>query len=427
MLLSCGTNLGFNHLLQGVEPPSYPPLALEAFISTIFLSGSGESEAFEAKLALLTFVLVDANFLTAPEAAESLQREFGMHPSTTMASLMLLFLDDARLISPGSPNSSLDQAINCLPGVDGRKVPFRSLQVFLDLGRPDVALGLLRQRHAEGTKPGIQSLEEACTALRVRLGNGIFVEAFIELRQYLTRVPENLRGPYAQRLMDELLNWSVASEALHAVIGLPVPPGAEEDSLVYWLENNVNTIPQAGLALVLFFLMRGRTPEALQAHARHGHASADNPELKEMHAQVESLLKAAANLLPTGTVVSGHPELRRSSLSTSAGRRDQNDEIDRMETPMPLASPGLLSGLLPPRPAEPPIEGEGVPATKPTIMPQVLFGATPQSKSARQGGALVGSVAFSMEGIGMGGGKARHELDKLLDLRPARQSQSRQR
>ena len=73
--------------------------------------------------------------------------------------------------------------------VDGSSLPFKALQVFLQRGDPATALALLRQRGggaqaAEGKELAggpDGALQEASVAVAVLLGNGLLVEAYMQV------------------------------------------------------------------------------------------------------------------------------------------------------------------------------------------------------------------------------------------------------
>jgi len=344
----------------------------------------------------------------------------------------------------------LTQAINCAPGVDGAKLPFRALQVFLEKGAPDVALSLLRQRcppAAVGSAAEtIFSAKEACVALRIRLTNGCLVEAFIEMKRHLRSVtPEAQRMQHAQQLISELLSWGAHAAALHAIIRLPVSPGPEESALVSYLEDNSAIQPQSGLILSIYFLLRGRIPEALVAFARHGSqgGGGGSPELEASKAQLEELLAAAARMMPDAQkalVVSTGPQPALRSWGAEGG------------TSLVTAVSGVAAGNLPhaiisvaPSVAQCPLvggiacmaaeaqkagqlggvtvsdaEAAGVVQPPPDVEISLLFGEPVAVKPIAVKPVAVKQVGFgqfSSSAVAAGGRQGGgHELDKLLGL-----------
>ena len=321
-----------------VDPPAYPPHSPESLISALFFSGSPSREAFESKLAVLAYGLVDANFFTAPDLAESLRSELGIPESAVLGWILLLFLDDAQLVKKEAENnSSLVQAVNCLPGVNGPKIPFRALRTFLDKGRSDVALALLRQRDDKD----VHDINAACTALKIRLVNGLFSDAFIEMQRHLESTPEVHRAQHAQRLMEEFLEWGADANGLHAIIRLPIDLKDAEPALLTWLQNASSSFPQAGLLLTIYLLIRGRSPEALLAYAEYGRAAQEDQSLATACSQLEDLLRAAARMMPAAQralVVASAPE-------TALVLPSQGRDVPMVEVGAGVAVASALQGL----------------------------------------------------------------------------------
>jgi hypothetical protein len=371
-----------------VDTISYPPASPESFITTLFLSGNATTlDAFYSKLALLSYCLVDANFFKAPDLVNSVHRHFSIPRTTACGWMLLLFLDDAQLVAVDAPNnSSLNQAVNWLPGVNGLTIPFRALNVFVDRGRGDVALGLLRQRiQSSEKKETVPDIGAACTALRVRLANGLLAESFIELKRHLQSVPEGTtqKQQHAQRLIEELLQWGSStstnitnSTAMSDITRLSISPSHEEPALISWLQRSMHSMPSAGIILTLYFLMRGRTPEALLAYAQFGRqatamaaggaAAADGSSLEEACGHVEELLRAASRTMPAAqrALVVGtaaEPALRFSAEDHDMLAADGG--VGGGGIALASALPGLDTGGLPtllsvgPTPAEAPLVG----------------------------------------------------------------------
>jgi Nuclear pore complex assembly len=409
------TDLIDSVLHHDVDNVSYPPPSPESFITNLFLSGNATVEAFQSKLALLSYSLVDANFLKAPDLVKGVNRHFAVPRTTACVWMLLLFLDDAQLVPVDAPvNSSLNQAVNSLLGIDGSTIPFRALRVFVDRGRGDVALGLLRQSittndnlKRKGTDSSYSiakgDIVAACTALRVRLVNGLLVESFIEMKRYLESLPDTsttirttninngggeggklpsqqshqniggVRGQHAHRLIEELLDWGSTTEGgLHGIIGLSISPAHEEPALISWLQRSTHSMPSAGIMLTLYFLMRGRTPEALLAYAQYGkHAAAgaamvggavgalspsSSSSLVEARRHVEELLRAACRTMPAAqralvVGIASEPALRFSGedqemLGEESGEGGGGG-ADGGGTALVSALPGLDTGGLP--------------------------------------------------------------------------------
>ena len=383
-----------------VDAPTYPPQSPESFVSNLFLTGDTSGAAFEAKLSLLLYGLVDANFLTGPDAALTLRQSFSIPPTTTLSWLLLLFLDDARLLPPAasSTNSSLLQAVNCLPGTNGSVLPYRVIRVFLEWGRQDVALALLRQRDDESSANDVVAAE---TALRVRLANGLLAEAFIKLKRHLEGVqPGAQRLQHAQRLLEELLKWGATAQGLHAaIIRLPIAPVHEEPALISWLEGSTQSMPQAGLILTLYFLMRGRTPEALLAYAKatrkNGGDGGGDDEVETARLQLEELLRAAARTMPAAQRALVVGTAREAALILPGGSGGASgEESDAAGGGIALSS-ALPGGLL--------LETNGGGGGGGGVTPILSVGRTPVEAP------LVGGVIAALAVTSGGGGRGRSQ------------------
>ncbi|KAL4434490.1 hypothetical protein ABPG75_000931 [Micractinium tetrahymenae] len=227
----------------------------------------------DARLALLAYYLSDGGFLTAGAIVQGLQAHFGVPATSANGWLMQQLLDDCHT-ADAAGMQSLHRAAALVPAVDGAALPHKALQVFAARGQLDAALSLLRQRPESTVR-----LDEASVALSVRLQNGLLGEAFIGLRQHLAAVAAaappaaaaELQQRHPQLLLGQLLQFAATTKpsAVHAVARLPFG-GVEEQAVVGWLEAQAaGGRMEAALMLPLFFLMRGRTTEALHAYSGH--------------------------------------------------------------------------------------------------------------------------------------------------------------
>ncbi|PRW59389.1 E3 ubiquitin- ligase HOS1 [Chlorella sorokiniana] len=307
----------------GCDGIAYPPPSPDRLLSTLFLSGaaggsaaspagkagagaagssssSGGSEAaFRAKLALLAYYLADGGFMQPGAIVQGLQSQFHIPPATAHAWLLQQLLDDAQTADP-SGAAALQRAADLAPLADAAPLPYKVVLAFMTRGKLDVALTLLRQRPETPV-----SLEEASVVLAVRLRNGLLGEAFLGIRRHLaaiaaaapspaTAVQEQARA--AEVLVGQLLQHAALSRPTCVYAAVRMPFGAaEEQAAVAWLEVQAagGTI-EAALMLPIYYLLRGRTPEALHAYARFC------PRTPATQAQQElaALLTEAARLLP---------------------------------------------------------------------------------------------------------------------------------
>lgn len=275
----------------GVDNVQYPPSSLERLLPMLFLSGSTSLPAWHMKLAVLTYCIVDGGFLHAEAAVTGLVKSFHIPPSQAYSWLLLLFCDDTYSMPKGSQarSQSLKQAADFVPAVNGAVLPFKVLRTFLIQGTPEAALDLLRQRN-DFTQA---SEEEASLALDVMLVNGNLAEGFLEMKRYIQGSSDEERHQRARRLVTELMQWAGAVATLHAVIRLPLAPGDEEDAALAWLQTSGGVA--AGSLTALYFLMRGRTPEAISVFDKYCKGKRGSTEVEEvLKTEVGSLLVCSA-------------------------------------------------------------------------------------------------------------------------------------
>lgn len=299
----------------GVDEPTYPPVSVSSLISQLFLTGESDRPAFEKKLALFSFTLIDGNFVSGLEVAEDLQKEFGIMQSTSLNWMLLLFLDDSWLVDTSTTgNASMSQAIDyCLPKLDASSLPIQTIEVFLKHNRPDVALWIVNQRTLN-CQAGKRGLQEACVDLRARLANGLLLEAYLEMKHFLEKSSPSDLHHSTERLLKELLSWSAnANNSRMSIVQLPISSGDEEECLLRLLEEEALTVWQAGVSLTLYYLLRGRTAEAIQAGTKclNAHKS-DRIFMETQASKLSALVDAASATLPAG--VSGNEMQRLQNL-----------------------------------------------------------------------------------------------------------------
>jgi len=297
----------------GVEEPTYPPVSISSFISQLFLSGESDRSAFERKLAFFSFTLIDGNFVSGLEMTEDLQKEFGIMQSTSLNWMLLLFLDDSWLVDKNTTgNASMNQAIDyCLPKVDAPSLPSQAMEVFLEHNRPEVALWVSKQRNVN--MQGKQGMHEACIDLRARLANGLLLEAYLEMKQFLQGTSPSDLQYSIERLLMELLSWGAATDSRIRLAQLPMSSGDEEECFLRLLQEEAATVWQAGVSLTLYYLIRGRLAEAIRAGTECLTVHKADSVFMETHAsKMAALIDAATATLPAG--VSGNDMQRDQKL-----------------------------------------------------------------------------------------------------------------
>ncbi|DBB06880.1 hypothetical protein WJX82_003376 [Trebouxia sp. C0006] len=294
---------------QGVASTIYPPESLGDFTQTLFLQGKTSQSTFRCKLALFLYCLLDRQSGAGGHKLklESFREAFDLSRAEVQEWHCQFLLDDA-LTQSGS--SSLQAACTILPGAASSSrgshhtpTPFKFVQVLASLGRPDAALAVLRAR-AHVSSTDYQSSEEACqeaqTALSIRLQCGVFTEACSELRAYCGQPSHDKKGERTAVLVRQLADWAVGARQMHAVIRLPLG-GLEEQILVDWFHQRMQSRHKVAYMLPMYYLQRGRIAEALHAYTtvKDGfQGSQGSAEEQEQQQQLEGLLESAARMLP---------------------------------------------------------------------------------------------------------------------------------
>ncbi|KAK9824980.1 hypothetical protein WJX81_002675 [Elliptochloris bilobata] len=234
--------------LVGSAAFSYPPASLEKAVAGVFLSGGAGEATWQDKLALLLYLLSDAGIADL----EAFRLGFSVPPAQ-LAEWHAAALVDQALAGP-TERASLDTACLLLPGAATAGTPFLFVEALAKLGRPEEALAVLR------------ALEEAETALQIRLDCGLITEAFLEARRCCDHVPAEQRGPHTRALVRRLAEWAQRARMVHEVIQLPLN-ALEEQAMCGWMEEQAAAGGRAAHALPVFYLLRGRIAEGLHANA----------------------------------------------------------------------------------------------------------------------------------------------------------------
>ncbi|GAB4815684.1 hypothetical protein N2152v2_002730 [Parachlorella kessleri] len=423
---------------EGVPGLQYPLGSAEKLVGVVFLLGCTSHHAWLAKLSLLAYWLADGAFLQPHQLAAGFRGAFGVAPQLTLSWVLRLLLDDAHLYGcqrqeqaageQQQPNPSTAAAAALLPDIDGSLVPFNALQVFLQHGDAPTALCLLRQRSTGAASRGSTAstsgsdgapaaegggrewLQEASVAVAVLLANGLLAEAFIQashalrgssshrdgaaaVKRHLGQCSAAQQAQHAGQLLGQLLAWGLERGQLHAIIRLPLG-SVEEQVACGWLASEAPSHPQCGLILVLYYLLRGRTPEALLAYAQH---CPPEPAGEDGTAQghLEELLRQAGSALPAvqrALALREAPEpALRSADDPGAAQQGTADGAEGGHGSLPLAAavPGL------PTDGQAPILTEG-----PSLLRAPLVGSVPAllalrdwQRAQQEGAAAVAALA----------------------------------
>ncbi|KFM23105.1 E3 ubiquitin-protein ligase HOS1 [Auxenochlorella protothecoides] len=308
---------------------------LERLIQSLFLAGASGSAALHAKLMLLAFHLADGGWCGRRELLDQLWLTWHVQRDVGSAWLLQHFLDASLVPEHPSGVSALEEAVACAGDVSGTQLPLKALRVLLERGRPEAALLLARQRCLPAQT---RDLEEASAALSICLASGLLAEAVLRMKQHLREVEEAQRAQHADALLGQLFEWGAAAQQLHALIRLPFTV-VEEEAALAWLSAQAGSHPPAAAMWALYYLERGRTPEALFAYA---HAFPPGPPTSEPQAQLVALMERAARDLPTvyaSLVVRVDPGARGPSLRPLSGGDDEQGAGERTDVALGFALP----------------------------------------------------------------------------------------
>ena len=292
-------------------PPPGPP---RAAAPCIFLApvegGDGGSDAAATsaatRLDLFAYLLADAG--APPSTLASLGARFGAPAARVARWRLQALLDEARAGGPAG-DAALDEAAGAAPTAAAPDAAWELGAAFVELGRPDAALVLLRARGAaaDGAPP---PLAEARAALAARLECGLFSEAYIEARRHCDALDGAAKEDAVADLTTRLAEWGARAGGLPALSVFPLTP-AEEKALLAWLVSPAGAAADGPLHAVLYHLMRGRAADALLTAAATG---APSPDTGAGRAALDLLRRAAADLPPAlraaAVVAGGAPPVR---------------------------------------------------------------------------------------------------------------------
>lgn len=140
-------------------------------------------------------------------------------------------------------------------------MPIEYLQKFMSLGESPTALSLLYQKWID---PEIASDVLGC--IQILLNNGLILECYVQLRQYLRLIPKSSYQHKAKLYWQEIFASGARCGLLFQLIRLPISVNNEEKFVVDWLLHSYEQIknPMYMHVLCLYFIIRGRTEEALK-------------------------------------------------------------------------------------------------------------------------------------------------------------------
>ncbi|XP_062027506.1 E3 ubiquitin-protein ligase HOS1 [Rosa rugosa] len=271
-----GRSSVYRSKIEGIRG-CYPFENVRAAVDILFLCGS--SDLVVAKQATFLYYLYDRHWTLPDEdwrhILEDFGATFGISRHLLLESLIFYLLDD-------HTDEALQEACHLLPEISGPATHPKIAQVLLEGGNPDTALSVLRWSGRDGTSKSI-SLNEAVTAVRVRVECGLFTEAFLHQRMLCTKVKEKklkigqLGGvtddsndrykweDWVEILVSEICFLCIRRNMVDRMIELPWNSSEEKHLhkclLDYAMGDSSSTI---GSLLVVFYIQRYRYSEAYQ-------------------------------------------------------------------------------------------------------------------------------------------------------------------
>ncbi|XP_076943325.1 E3 ubiquitin-protein ligase HOS1-like isoform X2 [Bidens hawaiensis] len=245
---------------------SYPFENIKSAIDILFLCGS--SDFVVAKQATFLYYLFDRLWKIPDDkwrfCVDDFSATFNIARHSILESFTFYLLDD-------HSDEALQEACHLLPEIAGPTTHPKVAQVLLERQNPYSALMVLRWSGSDnGTE--LVSLNEAVTAVRVRVECGFLIEAFMYQRSVCTKVKTNkvrqLNDDFEDGLgilVSEICLLCIRRNLIDRIIGLPW--NFEEEKhlhkclLDYALETPLTNI---GSLLVVFYLQRYRYVEAYQ-------------------------------------------------------------------------------------------------------------------------------------------------------------------
>ncbi|KAJ8754414.1 hypothetical protein K2173_002865 [Erythroxylum novogranatense] len=266
----------FRSKIEGVAG-CYPFESLRTAVDLLFLHGS--SDLVVAKQAIFLYYLFDRHWTRPDEAwrhiVDDFAATFGITRHSLLESLTFYLLDD-------NTDEALQEACNLLPEISGPSTHPKIAQVLLEREAPETALMVLRWSGQDGSQ--LISLNEAVTAVRIRVACGLLTEAFMYQRMLCNKFRESklefgvprdasdgLKGyrrpweDWVEILVTEICCLCIKSNLVDRMIELPW--NSEEEKYIHkclfdYADHDPSTT--TGSLLVVFYLQRYRYVEAYQ-------------------------------------------------------------------------------------------------------------------------------------------------------------------
>ncbi|XP_012070039.1 E3 ubiquitin-protein ligase HOS1 isoform X2 [Jatropha curcas] len=297
----------FRSKIEGVAG-CYPFESLRAAVDVLFLHGS--SDLVVAKQAILLYYFFDRHW-TMPDdcwrhIVDDFAATFGITRHALLESLAFYLLDD-------HTDETLKEACHLLPEISGQSTHPKIAQVLLEREAPEVALMVLRWSGRDGSQ--MVSLNEAVTAVRVRVECGLLTEAFMHQRMLCAKVREkkwrdglpddssnHLKGEcrswedWVEVLVTEICCLCIKSKLVDRMIELPWNLDEEKYIHKCLLECAIHDpSTTTGSLLVVFYLQRYRYAEACQVDLRLQSVEQDFISKNTVSEEVLSRMRSASN------------------------------------------------------------------------------------------------------------------------------------
>lgn len=249
---------------------SYPFENLRSAIDVLFLCGS--SDMVVAKQAILLYYLFDRLWKIPDDkwrfCVDDFSATFNIARHSILESFTFYLLDD-------QSDEALQEACKLLPEIAGPTTHPKVAQVLLERQNPYAALMVLRWSGTDNSGPTQSlSLDEAVTAVRVRVECGLLIEAFMYQRSLYTNFKKKkceLNDDFEsgvdwlEVLVTEICILCIRRNLVDRIIGLPW--NFEEEKYLHKCLLDYafdEPLTNTGSLLVVFYLQRYRYVEAYQ-------------------------------------------------------------------------------------------------------------------------------------------------------------------
>jgi hypothetical protein len=210
-------------------------------------------------LSLVSYCLVDSYLINTDELSSMFESYLGIPRPEVITWAIAPLLDSA-----AENNNALQQAkVLCKEHGVCSLLPMSYIEKFLNLGAPDVALGLMYQKYIDP-----ECTADVLSCIRILLFNGLLLECFIQIKQFLRCIPCSSYQKKARYFWHEMFFCGETHGLLFQLIKLPITV-KEEEFVIEWLIQAFETTKDATYTkiLCLYYIIRGRMDEAAQFYA----------------------------------------------------------------------------------------------------------------------------------------------------------------